>query len=82
MRLEKDSDHDKVIIDSLNIKRSEKLKTEEPQEAAAEKAPLKCDQEEITDLSTTLLLESDEEEVKEGKESKILIPNKLLTRLY
>ena len=82
MRLEKDSDHDKVIIDSLNIKRSEKLKTEEPQEATAEKAPLKCDQEEITDLSTTLLLESDEEEVKEGKESKILIPNKLLTRLY
>ena len=81
MRLEKDSDHDKVIIDSLNIKRSEKLKTEEPQEATAEKAPLKCDQEEITDLSTTLLLESDEEEVK-GKESKILIPNKLLTRLY
>ena len=81
MRLEKDSDHDKVIIDSLNIKRSEKLKTEEPQEATAEKAPLKCDQEEITDLSTTLLLESDEEEVK-GKESKILILNKLLTRLY
>ena len=81
MRLEKDSDHVKVIIDSLNIKRSEKLKTEEPQEATAEKAPLKCDQEEITDLSTTLLLESDEEEVK-GKESKILILNKLLTRLY
>ena len=81
MRLEKDSDNVKVIIDSLNIKRSEKLKTEEQQEATAEKAPLKCDQEEITDLSTTLLLESDEEEVK-GKESKILIPNKLLTRLY
>ena len=82
MRLEKDSDNVKVIIDSLNIKRSEKLKTEEQQEATAENAPLKCDQEEITDLSTTLLLESDEEEVKEGKESKILIPNKLLTRLY
>ena len=43
MRLEKDSDHVKVIIDSLNIKRSEKLKTEEPQETTAEKAPLKSD---------------------------------------
>ena len=39
------------------------------------------DKEDSEDLPSMLLLEGDEEEVKERKGLKILIPNKLLTRL-
>ena len=39
------------------------------------------DSDEFIDISDMPPLESDEEEVKEGKGLKILIPNKLLTRL-
>ena len=43
--------------------------------------PLEGDEEKVIDLSDIPPLESDEEKVKEGKGSKILVPNKLLTRL-
>ena len=41
----------------------------------------KIDKKESVDLSDMSPLEGDEEEEKEGKGLKILIPNKLLTRL-
>ena len=82
MWFDKDLDHVEAIIDSLKPKRSEKIKTEEPQETTAEKAPLKCDKkEEIDDILTMTLLEDEKEEVKEGKGLEILTPNKLFTRL-
>ena len=43
--------------------------------------PLEVDKEEFVDIQPMLLLEGHEEEVKEGKRSKILTPNRLLTRL-
>ena len=39
------------------------------------------DKEESEDLPPMLLLEGDEEEIKEGKGLKVLTPKKLLTRL-
>ena len=43
--------------------------------------PRKSDKEEYVDWPDMPPLEGDEEEVKEGKELKMLTPNKLLTRL-
>ena len=44
-------------------------------------SPLEGDKKEFVDIQTIALLESDEEELKERKGLKILIPDKLLTRL-
>ena len=44
-------------------------------------SPLEGEKKEFVDIQTIALLESDEEELKERKGLKILIPDKLLTRL-
>ena len=69
-----------AILESLKLKRIEKIKTEEPKETIAEKFPLESDDEELEDILNIPPLESDEE-VKEGKGLKILTPNELLSRL-
>ena len=51
------------------------------QKTTAERVKLRSQKVVDKDFSDMSLLKSDEEEVKEGKRLKILIPNKLLTRL-
>ena len=65
---------------NISKKKDEEKTKSQPEETIAERVKLrrrKADHEDLSDMS---LLEGDKEEVREGKELKILTPNKLLTR--